>query len=328
MIRRDCVRVLAATAFLAGAAGLGTAHSQGDYPSKPIKLIVPAAPGGAADFFARLVGPKLAEVMGQSVVIENRAGASGTIAADMTAKAPADGYTVLIGQSTSMVVAPHMYPKLNYDTNKDLAPVTLVAEIPNVLVVHPSVPANNVQELINLARAKPDTLNYGSSGNGAPTHLAGEMFEIATGAKIRHVPYRGAGPATNALLAGEVQLMFGPAVAVMPQVRSGRIRALAVTSATRSGAAPELPTLAEAGLKDFEITSWFGLFVPANTPPAIVDRLHRETAKVLKMPDIQERLAKEGAAAGGNAPAAFRTFVRAEFDKFGKLVKSKGITAD
>lgn len=328
MIRRDCVRVLAATAFLAGAAGLGTAHAQGDYPSKPIKLIVPAAPGGAADFFARLVGPKLAEVMGQSVVIENRAGASGTIAADMTAKAPADGYTVLIGQSTSMVVAPHMYPKLNYDTNKDLAPVTLVAEIPNVLVVHPSVPANNVQELINLARAKPDTLNYGSSGNGAPTHLAGEMFEIATGAKIRHVPYRGAGPATNALLAGEVQLMFGPAVAVMPQVRSGRIRALAVTSATRSGAAPELPTLAEAGLKDFEITSWFGLFVPANTPPAIVDRLHRETAKVLKMPDIQERLAKEGAAAGGNAPAAFRTFVRAEFDKFGKLVKSKGITAD
>ncbi len=328
MIRRDCIRVLASTALLAGLAGLGTAHAQGDYPNKPIKLIVPAAPGGAADFFARLVGPKLAEVMGQSVVIENRAGASGTIAADMTAKSPADGYTVLIGQSTSMVVAPHMYAKLNYDTNKDLAPVTLVAEIPNVLVVHPSVPANNVQELINLARAKPDTLNYGSSGSGAPTHLAGEMFEIATGGKIRHVPYRGAGPATNALLAGEVQLMFGPAVAVMPQVRSGRIRALAVTSAARSAAAPELPTLAESGLKDFEITSWFGLFVPANTPPAIVDRLHRETAKVLKMPDIQERLAKEGAAAGGNPPAAFRTFVRAEFDKFGKLVKSKGITAD
>ncbi len=325
MIRRNSLRALAAAALLAT---MGLAQAQGDYPSKPIKLIVPAAPGGAADFFARLVGPKLAEVLGQSVVIENRAGASGTIAADMTAKAAADGYTVLIGQSTSMVVAPHMYPKLNYDTLKDLAPVTLVAEIPNVLVVHPSIPANNVQDLINLAKAKPDTLNYGSSGNGAPTHLAGEMFEIATGAKIRHVPYRGAGPATNALLAGEVQLMFGPAVSVMPQVRSGRIRALAVTSAARSAAAPELPTLAEAGLKDFEITSWFGLFVPANTPPAIVDRLHRETAKVLKMPDIQERLAKEGAAAGGNAPAAFRSFVRAEFDKFGKLVKSKGITAD
>jgi tripartite-type tricarboxylate transporter receptor subunit TctC len=221
-----------------------------------------------------------------------------------------------------------MYPKLNYDTKKDLTPVTLVAEIPNVLVVHPSVPANNVQELINLGRSKPDTLNYGSSGNGAPTHLAGEMFEMATGAKIRHVPYRGAGPATNALLAGEVQVMFGPAVAVMPQVRSGRIRALAVTSATRSAAAPELPTLAEAGLKDFEITSWFGLFVPSSTPAAIVDKLHRETAKVLRLPDVQERFAKEGAAAGGNPPAAFANFVRAEYDKFGKLVKSKGITAD
>lgn len=325
MIRRDCVRVVAAAALIAST---GLAHAQADYPNKPIRLIVPAAPGGAADFFARLIGPKLSEVLGQSVVIENRAGASGTIAADMTAKAAADGYTVLIGQSTSMVVAPHMYPKLTYDTNKDLAPVTLVAEIPNVLVVHPSIPANNVQDLINLAKAKPDTLNYGSSGNGAPTHLAGEMFEISTGAKIRHIPYRGAGPATNALLAGEVQLMFGPAVAVMPQVRSGRIRALAVTSATRSSAAPELPTLAEAGLKDFEITSWFGLFVPGNTPPAIVDRLHRETARVLKMPDIQERLAKEGATAGGNAPPAFRTFVRAEYEKFGKLVKSKGITAD
>lgn len=325
MSRRTCMKLLATAALMAT---VGAAHAQADYPNKPIRLIVPAAPGGAADFFARLIGPKLAEVLGQSVVIENRAGASGTIAADMTAKAAGDGYTVLIGQSTSVVVAPHMYPRLNYDTKKDLTPVTLVAEIPNVLVVHPSVPANNVQELINLGRSKPDTLNYGSSGNGAPTHLAGEMFEMATGAKIRHVPYRGAGPATNALLAGEVQVMFGPAVAVMPQVRSGRIRALAVTSATRSAAAPELPTLAEAGLKDFEITSWFGLFVPASTPAAIVDRLHRETAKVLRLPDVQERFAKEGAAAGGNPPAAFANFVRAEYDKFGKLVKSKGITAD
>jgi tripartite-type tricarboxylate transporter receptor subunit TctC len=185
-----------------------------------------------------------------------------------------------------------------------------------------------VQDLINLGRSKPDTLNYGSSGNGAPTHLAGEMFEMATGAKIRHVPYRGAGPATNALLAGEVQVMFGPAVAVMPQVRSGRIKALAVTSAARSAVAPELPTLAESGLKDFEITSWFGLFVPSGTPAAVVDKLHRETAKVLRLPDVQERFAKEGATAGGNAPAAFAEFVRVEYDKFGKLVKSKGITAD
>jgi tripartite-type tricarboxylate transporter receptor subunit TctC len=325
MLRRNSIRVLGAFALMAG---FGLAHGQaGDYPNKPIRLIVPASPGGAADFFARLIGPKLGEALGQSVVIENKSGASGTIAADMTAKAAGDGYTVLIGQSTSMVVAPHMYERLNYDTQKDLTPVTLVAEIPNVLVVHPSLPANNVQELIALAKAKPDSLNYSSSGKGAPTHLAGEMFEIATGAKITHVPYRGAGPATNALLAGEVQLMFGPAVAVMPQVRSGRVRALAVTSAARSAAAPELPTLAESGLKDFEITSWFGLFVPASTPKAIVDKLQRETAKLLKLPDVQERFAKEGAVAGGNTSAAFTSFTRAEYEKFGKLIKAKGITA-
>lgn len=325
MLRRNYIRVLGAAALMAG---FGLAHGQADYPNKPIRLIVPAAPGGAADFFARLVGPKLGEALGQAVVIENRAGASGTIAADMTAKSPGDGYTVLIGQSTSMVVAPHMYAKLNYDTQKDLKPVTLVAEIPNVLVVHPSVPAKNVQELIALAKAKPDTLNYGSAGKGAPTHLAGEMFEIATGAKITHVPYRGAGPATNALLGGEVQLMFGPAVAVLPQVKSGRVRALAVTSATRSDAMPELPTLAESGLKDFEITSWFGLFVPAGTPAAIVDKLQRETAKLLKQPDVVERFAKEGAVAGGKPSADFTRFVNVEYVKFGKLIKDKGITAE
>lgn len=325
MFRRNCLRLLSGAALLSA---MGLALAQDNYPNKPIKLIVPAAPGGAADFFARLVGPKLGDALGQPVVIENRAGASGTIAADMTAKSPGDGYTMLIGQSTSMVVAPHMYDKLNYDTQKDLKPVTLVAEIPNVLVVHPGVAAKNVQELIALAKAKPDSLNYGSAGKGAPTHLAGEMFEIATGAKITHVPYRGAGPATNALLAGEVQLMFGPAVAVLPQVKAGRVRALAVTSAARSAAMPELPTLAESGLKDFEITSWFGLFVPASTPAAIVDKLQRETAKVLKQPDVVERFAKEGAVAGGNTPAAFASFVRVEYDKFGKLIKAKGITAE
>jgi tripartite-type tricarboxylate transporter receptor subunit TctC len=323
MLRRNCLRLLAGAAFLAAT---GPTLAQEAYPNRAITLIVPAAPGGAADFFARLIAPKLGEALGQSVVIVNKSGASGTIAAEMAANAPGDGYTVLIGQSTSMVVAPHMYAKLRYDTRKDLKPVTLVAEIPNVLVVHPSLPASSVQELIALAKAKPDSLNYSSSGKGAPTHLAGEMFEIATGARITHIPYRGAGPATNALLAGEVQLMFGPAVAVMPQVRAGRVRALAVTSATRSAAAPELPTLAESGLKDFEITSWFGLFVPSSTPSAIVDRLHRETAKVIKQPDMAERFAKEGAAAGGSTPAAFADFVRLEYEKFGQLIKSKGIT--
>lgn len=324
MFRRNCLRLLSGAILLAP---LGPTLAQDAYPSKSITLIVPAAPGGAADFFARLVAPKLGEGLGQSVVIVNKSGASGTIAAEMAANSPGDGYTVLIGQSTSMVVAPHMYAKLRYDTQKDFKPVTLVAEVPNVLVVHPSLPAKNVQELIDLAKAKPASLNYSSSGKGAPTHLAGEMFEIATGARITHIPYRGAGPATNALLAGEVQLMFGPAVAVLPQARAGRVRALAVTSATRSAAAPELPTLAESGLKDFEITSWFGLFVPSSTSSAIVEKLQRETAKVLKQPDMLARFAKEGAAPGGGTPAAFSQFVRFEYERFGKLIKSKGISA-
>ena len=270
-----------------------------EYPAKPIRLIVPAAPGGGADFLARIVGVKLGELVGQSVVVDNRAGASGTIAADGTAKAAGDGYTVLMGQSTSIVIAPQLYPKLPYDTLKDLKAVTLVAEVPNVMVVHPSVPANTVKELIALAKSKPDMLNFGSSGNGAPSHLAGEMFKSATGTRLVHVPYKGAGPAVNALLAGEIQVMFAPIVAVLPQVKAGRLRALGVTSAKRSAAAPDLPTLAEAGLTGYEISSWFGLFVPASTPNAVVDKLYKETLRVLKSPDVLERFAKEGAESVG-----------------------------
>ena len=299
-----------------------------EYPAKPIRLIVPAAPGGGADFLARIVGVKLGELVGQSVVVDNRAGASGTIAADGTAKAAGDGYTVLMGQSTSIVIAPQLYPKLPYDTLKDLKPVTLVAEVPNVMVVHPSVPASTVKELIALAKTKPDMLNYGSSGNGAPSHLAGEMFKSATGTRLVHVPYKGAGPAVNALLAGEIQVMFAPIVAVLPQVKAGRLRALGVTSAKRSAAAPDLPTLAEAGLTGYEISSWFGLFVPASTPNAVVDKLYKETLRVLKSPDVLERFAKEGAESVGNTPADFNNYVRAEFVKYNKVIKDNGIKAD
>ena len=299
-----------------------------DYPSKPVRLIVPAAPGGGADFLARIVGVKLGEAMGQSVVIDNRAGASGTIAADATAKSAGDGYTVLMGQSTSIVIAPQLYQKLSYDTLRDLRPVTLVAEVPNVMVVHPSVPANSVKELIALAKARPDSLNYGSSGNGAPSHLAGEMFKSATGTRLVHVPYKGAGPAVNALIAGEIQVMFAPIVAVLPQVKAGRLRALGLTSAARSAAVPDLPTLAESGLTGYEISSWFGLFVPSSTPAAVVDKLYRETARVLKLPDVIERFAKEGAEPVGSAPADFNNYVRQEFVKYAKVIKDNGIKAD
>lgn len=324
MLRRTCLRLAGGAALLAVVA---TAMAD-TYPSRAIRLLVPAAPGGGADFLARVVGPTLGEAMGQTVVIENRSGASGTIAAEATAKAAGDGYTVLLGQSTSIVMAPHMYNKLGYDTLRDLRPVTLVAEIPNVLVVHPSVPVNNVKDLVALAKARPDSLNYGSSGKGAPSHLAGELFEIATGTKMMHVPYRGAGPAVNALLAGETQVMFAPMVAVLPQVKSGRLRALAVTSARRSAAAPELPTLGESGLKDVEITSWFGFFVPVSTPPEVVEKLQRETSKVLRQPGVVERLAREGAEPVGNSPADFNSFVRAEYVRFGKLIKDKDIKSD
>jgi tripartite-type tricarboxylate transporter receptor subunit TctC len=289
---------------------------------------VPAAPGGGADFLARIVGVKLGELVGQSVVVENRAGASGTIAADGTAKSAGDGYTVLMGQSTSIVIAPQLYPKLPYDTLRDLKPVTLVAEVPNVMVVHPSVPANTVKELIALAKAKPETLNFGSSGNGAPSHLAGEMFKSATGTRLVHVPYKGAGPAVNALIAGEIQVMFAPIVAVLPQVKAGRLRALGVTSAKRSAAAPDLPTLAETGLTGYEISSWFGLFVPASTPAAVVDKLFKETNRVLKSPDVIERFAKEGAEPVGSTPAEFNNYVRTEFVKYNKVIKDNGIKAD
>ena len=305
----------------------GRAAAQ-DYPNKSLRLIVPASPGGGADFLARIVGIKLSEVMGQSVVVDNRAGASGTIAADITAKSAGDGYTLLMGQSTSIVIAPQIYQKLNYDTLRDLKPVTLVAEVPNVLVVHPSVPANSVKELIALAKAKPGLLNFGSSGNGAPTHLAGEMFKTATGTRMVHVPYKGAGPATNALIAGEIQVMFAPIVSVLPHVKAGRLRALGVTSAARSAAAPELPTLSESGLTGYEISSWFGLFVASSTSDAVVDKLYRETSRVLKSQDVIDRFSKEGAEPVGSTPAHFNTYVRQEYVKYTKVIKDNGIKAD
>jgi tripartite-type tricarboxylate transporter receptor subunit TctC len=296
-----------------------------DYPSRTIKMIVPASPGGGADFLARAIGTKLTEITGQTIVIDNKAGASGTIAADMVAKAPGDGYTVLMGQSTSIVIAPQLMQKLPYDTMKDLKPVTLVAEVPNLLVINPNVPAKTVKELIDLAKAKPEYLNFGSSGNGAPSHLAGEMFKVSTGVKMTHVPYKGAGPAVNGLMAGEIQVMFAPIVSVMPQVKSGRLKALAVTSSTRSSAAPELPTLMESGLAGYEINSWFGLFVPSSTPNTIVEKLYLDTSKALKSPEIRERFAREGAEPVGSTPAEFAKFVTREYAKYTKIIKDQNI---
>ena len=325
-----CALRLTALTILTGLTALATLSQAqpAAYPNKPVRLIVPAAPGGGADFLARIISTKLSEQTGQSFVVDNRSGASGTIAADAAAKSLPDGYTLLLGQSTSIAIAPHLYQKLGYDTLRDLRAVTLVAEVPNILVVHPSVPANTVKELIALAKAKPGSLNFGSAGNGAPSHLAGEMFKGAAGVNMVHVPYKGAGPAVNDLLAGQIQIMFAPMVAVLPQVKAGRLRALAVTSAKRSAAIPELPTLSEAGLSGFAIVSWFGFFVPMATPQAIVDKLHAETVKALKSGDTAERFAKEGAEPEGNTPAEFTAYVLQEYARYAKVVKDNNIKAD
>ena len=310
--------------FIGGALGLNVSVMAQNYPNKPIKIIVPATAGGGADFIARTLSVQLGEYLGESIVIENKSGASGTIAAEYVSKSPPNGYLVLMAQSTSMVIAPHLYKSLNYDTIKDLLPVTQVAQMPFVLAVNAKLPVNNIKEFIAYAKANPGKLNFSTSGNGAGSHLAGEMFNSATGAKMVHVPYKGAGPALNAVVAGEVQVAFIPIVAALPLVKDGRLKALAVTTAARSMAAKDLPTLAEAGLAGYDINTWFGMFVPANTPAPIVDLLYKETTRALKQPEIRERFIKEGADPIGSTPAEFSALVKAEFVKFAKVVKDSG----
>jgi tripartite-type tricarboxylate transporter receptor subunit TctC len=298
------------------------------YPDRPVRLIVPSAAGGAADFFSRILMVPLGQALGQPIVIENKAGASGTIGASMVAKSAPDGLTLLMAQSTSVAIAPHLYKKVGYETLTDFVPVSLVALVPNLLVVHPQVPASTVQELVALARSKPRSLNFSSAGSGAPSHLAGEMFNGMAGVEMVHVAYKGAGPAVNALLANEVQMMFAPIVAVLPHVKAGRLRAIALTSAQPSASLPGIPTVAQGGLPGYEISSWFGLFAPANTPRDIVDRLQKETAAIVKSPEVRERFSLEGAEAVGNSSAEFSAFVRTEYVRYEKLVKDAGIALE
>ena len=319
------ISLLAASSILIGGTiGVNLSAAAQNYPNKPIKIMVPATAGGGADFIARTLSVQLGEYLGESIVIENKSGASGTIAAEYVSKSPPNGYLVLMAQSTSMVIAPHLYKSLNYDTIKDLQAVTQVAQMPFILAVNAKLPVNNIKEFIAYAKANPGKLNFSTSGNGAGSHLAGEMFNSATGAKMVHVPYKGAGPALNAVVAGEVQVAFIPIVAALPLVKDGRLKALAVTTSVRSMAAKDLPTLVEAGLAGYDINTWFGMFVPANTPAPIVDLLYKETSRALKQPEIRERFLKEGADPIGSTPAEFSALVKAEFVKFAKVVKDSG----
>ena len=326
---RKALRVLWGVAIVAVLAAAGGALAQAPaYPSKPIRLVVPFPPGGATDILAREVAQKLTEAWGQSVVVDNRPGAGGNIGAELVARAAPDGYTLLMGTVGTHAINASLYAKLPYDHVKDFAPVILVAGVPNVLVVNPALPVNTVAELIAYAKANPGKLNFASSGNGTSIHLSGELFKVMAGVQMTHVPYKGSAPAVADLISGQVQLMFDNLPPSLPQIKAGKLRALAVTSATRAPALPDVPTIAEAGLPGFEASSWFGVLAPAGTPPAIVARLNAEIAKWLASPEAREKLSKQGANAAGGSPEDFAKHIAAETTKWAKVVKDSGAKVD
>ena len=294
------------------------------YPTRAVRVIVAYPAGGSIDTTARLVAPRLNAALGQPFVIDNRSGAAGIIGTDLVAKAQPDGYTLLMGSAAAIGSAPSMYKKLPYDPMKDLAPIILVANQPNVLTMHPSVPAKTVKEFIALAKASPGKFNYGSSGIGATQHMTSELFAMATGAKIVHVPYRGGTPAMTDLIAGHIDFMFTPAPNAIPVVRSGKVKALAVTSANRSANLPDLPTMREAGLKDFELVGWIGLLAPAGTPATVIEKLNAEVQKMLNG-DLKPKLLGMGLDVAGGTPERFSQFIKTDIDKYAKIVKAASI---
>jgi len=298
------------------------------YPAKPIRIVVPFPAGGIADLFARVIGQKFSEAWGQPVVVDNRPGAGGNIGAEIVAKSPADGYTLVMGSIGTHSVNVSLFSKLAFDPVRDFAPVALVMEAEGLLVLHPSVPAKSVKELIALARARPGQVAYASAGHGTAGHLSGELFKSMAKVDMVHVPYKGNVPAITDLMAGQTSLLFATMPTVLPQVQAGRLKALAVTSSTRSPAAPELPTVAEAALPGYSVTNWIGLFAPAGSPRDIVSKLNGETIRIMQAPDIRKRLANEGAKFTAKTPEEFGAFVRSEIAKWAKVVKEAGIRVD
>ena len=300
-----------------------TVHAQ-SFPAKPVTLVVPFPPGGTTDVLARTLANKLNELWGQPVVVENRPGAGATIGAAAVAKAPADGHTLLMG-AVHHAIATSVYPKLPYDFQKDFAPVSVVALVPNVLVVNPSVPAKSAKELIAHAKANPGKVTYGSNGQGTAQHLIGEQFAGMTGTELVHVPYKGSGPLTQALLGGEITMSFDTVTPVLPHIKEGKLRALAVTTGKRSSALPDVPTLAEAALPGFDLGSWFGVLAPAKTPAAILTKLNADIVKVLNMPDVRKRLEDIGAEPVANTPEQMAALIRSDTENFAKLVKRANV---
>jgi tripartite-type tricarboxylate transporter receptor subunit TctC len=297
------------------------------YPSRPIRFIVPFPPGGGNDIVGRVVALKLGEGLGQQTVIDNRGGAGGTIGTDITAKAPPDGYTLLVN-NISLAVNHTLFRKLPYDTLKDLAPVSMIGRQPNILVVHPAVPARSLRELLDAARAKPGQMNYGSGGVGTASHLSTEMLKLMAGVDLVHVPYKGLGPALTDLIGGRVDLIISTMASALPHMKSGKVRPLAATTAQRSSFFPDVPTMNEAGVKGYEFSTWYGLLVPAGTPKATVDRLNIETRKALASATVQEQFSAQGLEPAPSSPAQFGAYLRSEVEKWGKVVKASGATPE
>ncbi len=298
------------------------------YPSRPVRMIVPFPPGGSTDIMARVVAQKLTEKLGQQVIVDNRGGAGGTIGMNLAAKAAPDGYTLMMSTSITHTVGVSLYRKLPYNVLTDFAPITLAASVPLLLVVNPSVPAKSVKDLIALARAKPGQLNYASPGNGTSGHLAAEMFKSMAGVDVVHVPYKGGGPAIADLIGGQVQMLILSAVATLPHVKTGKLRALALTSLTRSPDLPHIPTVSESGLPGYEVVLWYGLSAPAKTPTAVVTRLNQEVVRIMQSPEMRERLASEGGQPVGNTPQQFQEIIKADVAKWAKVVKEAGVRVE
>lgn len=298
-----------------------------DYPNKPVKLVVPYPPGGPTDIVARVVAQKLQEQMGQPFVIDNRPGGGANIGAEAVARSPSDGYTLVIA-TTAHAINPSLFAKLSYSITKDFAPVSQLTSGPLVIVTHPASPANNVKELVALARAKTGGLNYASSGNGQSTHLSAELFNAMAGVKMAHVPYKGSAPALTDVMGGQADLMFDTMLSSMPHVKAGKLKALAVTSSQRSPSASDIPTVAESGLPGYEAIAWNGVLAPAGTPKEVVDRLNAELKKVLDSPEVKQRFKAQGFAAAWSTPTVYASFLQAEVDKWGKVVKTSDAKVD
>lgn len=326
--RADIPQTAVAAVILVACISLQPASAQQtNYPVRAIRLVVPSSPGGGTDITARLVAPKLSEFLGQQVVIENRSGAGTMIGGEVVARAAPDGYTLLMGIST-LAINPAMYKKVPYDALRDFAPISQVVSLPNILVAHPSLPVKSVKDLVAFAKARPAQINFASAGMGTSPHLSMELLLTMTGLKMIHVPYKGSGQGVVDVLAGHVSLMTPSILTGLPYVKDGRLRALGVTSAKRAAGAPDIPTIAEAGVPGYEATQWFGMLAPAGTPADIVSRLHKEVVRVLAIPDMRERFAADGAEPVGSTPEEFLAYIRSETAKWAGVIKQAGIKAE